>query len=127
MDTRKLWFGKAANDKGTIVFALPGNPVSSFLCTQRYFIPSLQASLGLPEKQLPNAKLTESYLFKPDLTYFLQVKVSYSERGHILATPVTGNGSGDLANLVEADAFLQLPMGKNAFRKGSVHPLIFYR
>lgn len=124
---KPFWFGKAKNAKGTIVFALPGNPVSSFLCTQRYFLPWLRASLGLPEQQLPHAKLTENYLFKPDLTYFLQVKVSYDEQGRIWAQPVTGNGSGDLANLVEAEAFLQLPRGKNVFRKGSVHPLIFYR
>ncbi len=123
---KPFWFGKATNAKKTIVFALPGNPVSSFLCTHRYILPWLRASLGLPEQQLPYAKLTESYLFKPDLTYFLQVKVSYDEKGRILATPVTGNGSGDLANLSNANAFLQLPEGRSVFRKGGVYPLIFY-
>jgi len=62
---KPFWFGKASNAKETTVFALPGNPVSSFLCTQRYFVTWLRASLGLAEQQLPNAKLTESYLFKP--------------------------------------------------------------
>ena len=123
---KPFWFGKASNAKKTKVFALPGNPVSSFLCTHRYIIPWLRASLGLPEQTLPFAKLTESYLFKPDLTYFLQVKVSYDEKGRILATPVTGNGSGDLANLSNANAFLQLPEGKSVFRKGGVYPLISY-
>ena len=123
---KPFWFGRANNAKKTIVFALPGNPVSSFLCTHRYVLPWLRASLGLPEQGLPFAKLTESYLFKPDLTYFLQVKVSYDEKGRILATPVTGNGSGDLANLSNANAFLQLPDGKSVFRKGGVYPLIFY-
>lgn len=123
---KPFWFGKANNAKKTIVFALPGNPVSSFVCTHRYILPWLRASIGLPEQQLPFAKLTESYLFKPDLTYFLQVKVSYDEKGRILATPVTGNGSGDLANLSNANAFLQLPEGKSVFRKGGVYPLIFY-
>ncbi len=122
---KPFWFGKA-ND-GTIIFALPGNPVSSFLCTQRYFLPWLRASLGLPAPAQPMAKLVEHYLFKPDLTYFLQVKVSYDEKGRIWAHPLTGNGSGDLANLVDADAFLELPRGKNVFRKGGVYPLIFYR
>lgn len=122
---KPFWFGKAKD--GTIIFALPGNPVSSFLCTQRYFIPWLKASLGLPSPPQPMAKLAENYLFKPDLTYFLQVKVSYDEKGRIWATPVTGNGSGDLANLVEADAFLELPRGRKFFRKGGVYPLFFYR
>ncbi len=124
---KPFWFGKATNAKKTVVFALPGNPVSSFMCTHRYILPWLRASMGLPEQQLPFAKLTESYLFKPDLTYFLQVKISYDEKGRIWAQPITGNGSGDLANLSHADAFLQLPDGKKTFRKGSVYPFIRYK
>ncbi len=65
--------------------------------------------------------------FKPDLTYFLEVKISYNNQGQILASPQRGNGSGDLANLVEADAFIELPRGKNDFKKGEVFPIYFYR
>ena len=122
---KPFWFGLAPN--GTLVFALPGNPVSSFLCTHRYFKTWLQISLGLGENSQPHGQLTEDTVFKPDLTYFLQVKVSYNDKGQILATPISGNGSGDLANLVDADAFLELPRGKELFRKGEVYPLIFYR
>ena len=122
---KPFWFGKAPN--GTLVFALPGNPVSSFLCTHRYFITWLNLSLGLLKDTQPYGILTEDTIFKPDLTYFLQVKVSYNEKGQILATPVSGNGSGDLANLVDADAFLQLPRGKVLFEKGEVYRLLFYR
>lgn len=122
---KPFWFGKAPN--GTLVFALPGNPVSSFLCTHRYFVTWLKTSLGLSNNNQPHGILTEDTIFKPDLTYFLQVKVSYNEKGQILVTPVSGNGSGDLANLVDADAFLQLPRGKNLFEKGEVYPLLFYR
>lgn len=124
---KPFWFGKSKNTLGTVVFALPGNPVSSFSCTTRYFLPWLNASLGLPSPNYPTAKLTENYFFKPDLTYYLQVKVSYDDKGRIWATPLTGNGSGDFANLVHADGFLILPAGKNSFRKGSVHSLIFYK
>lgn len=124
---KPFWFGKSKNTLGTVVFALPGNPVSSFLCTTRYFLPWLNASLGLPSPHYPTAKLTENYFFKPDLTYYLQVKVTYDDKGRIWATPLTGNGSGDFANLVHADGFLVLPAGKNSFRKGSVHSLIFYK
>ncbi|MFK7979070.1 MAG: molybdopterin molybdotransferase MoeA [Saprospiraceae bacterium] len=122
---KPFWFGQAPN--GTLVFALPGNPVSSFLCTQRYFVTWLTTSLGLPKITVPHGILTRDTTFKPDLTYFLQVKVTYNEHGQILATPVDGNGSGDLANLVDADAFLQLPRGKDLFEKGAIYPLLFYR
>ena len=106
---------------------MPGNPVSSFLCTHRYFITWLNVSLGLQNETQPHGILTEDTIFKPDLTYFLQVKVSYNEKGQILVTPISGNGSGDLANLVDADAFLELPRGKDVFEKGAVYRLLFYR
>jgi len=121
---KPFWFGGKEN---TRVFALPGNPVSSFMCLNRYFYPWLRASLGLLPMVTPFAELTANFHFKPDLTYFLQVKTSYSPAGKILATPVEGNGSGDLANLVDADAFLELPRGRNDFEKGEVFPLFVYR
>jgi len=78
---KPFWFGKAPN--GTLVFALPGNPVSSFLCTQRYFVTWLKASLGLSSTNHPHGILTEDTTFNPDLTYFLQVKVAYNEKGEV--------------------------------------------
>ncbi len=122
---KPFWFGKAPS--GATVFALPGNPVSSFMCTQIYFVPWLRSCLQLPDVVLPTAILQRDTTFKPDLVYFLQVKISYNQQGQILAMPVDGNGSGDLANLVDADAFLRLPRGKDLFEKGECFPLVFYR
>jgi molybdopterin molybdotransferase len=122
---KPFWFGRAAN--GTTVFALPGNPISSFLCTHRYFLPWLDACLGLPPAPAPKAVLQEDVPFKPDLTRFLEVKLDFDDQGRILARPVPGSGSGDLANLVDADAFVELPRGKDLYRKGEVYPLLFYR
>ncbi len=122
---KPFWFGEAP--KGPLVFALPGNPVSSFMCTHRYFIPWLEQCIGLHTWAQPTAILQEDFTFKPDLTYFLQVKVGYDELGRILAHPVEGHGSGDLANLVDADAFLQLPRGRDLFQSGEAFPLFFYR
>ena len=122
---KPFWFGKAPT--GATVFALPGNPVSSFMCTQIYFVPWLKRCLQLPEPVFPTAILQRDTNFKPDLVYYLQVKISYNNQGQILAMPVDGNGSGDLANLVDADAFLRLPRGKDLFEKGEYFPIIFYR
>lgn len=121
---KPFWFGKSAN--GTIVFALPGNPVSTFMCLNRYFKKWLDASQGLENQQL-TAELSDDFTFKPELTFFLQVKLSYTLTGKILATPVEGHGSGDLANLVEADAFLELPLERSLFKKGEVFKVFFYR
>ncbi|MEL7003883.1 MAG: molybdenum cofactor synthesis domain-containing protein, partial [Bacteroidota bacterium] len=122
---KPFWFGNHQN--GCTVFALPGNPVSSFLCTHRYFKPWLDQSLGIKNTGIPFAKLADDVNFKPDLTYFLEVKLVFKEDATIEALPVKGNGSGDLANLVDADAFIQLPQGKETFNKGETYPLFLYR
>lgn len=121
---KPFWFGKHKNCK---IFAFPGNPVSSFVCMHRYFIDWLGFSLETKLRQPIYASLTKDVSFKPDLTYYLEVVISYSEDGKILATPQKGNGSGDLANLVDADAIMQLPRGKNHYAQGEVHPIYFYR
>ncbi len=122
---KPFWFGKAPS--GAVVFALPGNPVSSFMCTQIHLVPWLKRCLQLPEPIYPTAILQRDTTFKPDLVYYLQVKISYNEKGQILAMPIDGNGSGDFANLVDADAFLRIPRGKDLFEKGECFPIIFYR
>jgi molybdopterin molybdotransferase len=90
-------------------------------------VPWLKRCLQLPTPVYPTAILQRNTNFKPDLVYYLQVKISYNDQGQILAMPVDGNGSGDLANLVDADAFLRLPRGQNLFEKGECFPIIFYR
>lgn len=122
---KPFWFGKSP--LGKIVFALPGNPVSSFMCTNRYFLPWLRASMGHSPFPYPYAILTQDFYFKPNLQYFLQVKISYNTTGTILAHPVEGKGSGDLANLVDADGFLELPADRTEFKKGEVFRFIAYR
>ncbi len=130
---KPFWFGKQGTPPiwggaggGVVVFALPGNPVSTFMCLNRYFKKWLDASQGIDNEQIM-AKLTQDFSFKPELSFFLQVKLSYSPTGKVLATPVEGHGSGDLANLVEADAFLELPLGQNLFQKGEVFKAFAYR
>ena len=51
----------------------------------------------------------------------------YQKEGKLFATPIAGKGSGDLANLVEADAFLELPDDSSNFTKGTIFPLITFR
>ena len=116
---KPFWFGKHEN--GVVVFAFPGNPVATFMCLNRYFFPWLQASLGLAGKPAAYAVLNRDFGFEPDLQYFLQVKLSFNDRGQLLADPVEGNGSGDFANLADTDAFMELPAEKRKFEKGDVY------
>jgi molybdopterin molybdotransferase len=117
---KPFWFGKHVD--GALVFAFPGNPVSTFMCFYRYFVPWLKASWKIKTNS-SFAKLNQDFTFKPALQYFLQVKLTINEKGELLATPVEGNGSGDFANLLEADAFMELPLERDDFKKGEVFPI----
>lgn len=121
---KPFWFG---TKNKTAVFAFPGNPVSSFVSLQIYLKAWIEKSMGIVATPTVFAQLTEAVDFRPKLTYFLQVKIQYGSDGRILATPVKGNGSGDLANLVNADAFLMLPADKEHFEPGEAYPLLQYR
>ncbi|AOW18199.1 molybdopterin molybdenumtransferase MoeA [Polaribacter vadi] len=119
---KPFWFGQTENCK---LFAFPGNPISTFVNCLAYFYPWYYKSVNLKVEQ-ETAILAENVTFKPDLVYFLQVKLS-CKNGNLIATPIQGNGSGDLASLVHADAFIQLPSHKSEFKSGEVYPIIRFK
>jgi molybdopterin molybdotransferase len=121
---KPFWFGRRDD---VVTFALPGNPVSAFMCACRYVVPYVKQQLcDILELSEISAALTADVIFKPDLTYFLPVKIKNTE-GVFLATPVAGHGSGDLANLNDADGFLELPSDRAVFKEKEVFPLFLYR
>ncbi|WP_295798191.1 molybdopterin molybdotransferase MoeA [Mucilaginibacter sp.] len=115
---KPFWFGK--HNKGPLVFAFPGNPVATFMCLHRYFLPWLNASVGKEPQITMRAVLNNRVSFHHPLKYFLQVKLDQNEYCQLVATPVEGNGSGDFANLTDTDAFMELPAQRNEFKKGEV-------
>lgn len=119
---KPFWFGRSETKT---VFALPGNPVSTFLCFHRYIKPWIEGGLGIVSKNA-KAMLAEDYTFKPELTYFLQVKIDLSH-GTLSATPDAGEGSGDFVNLRDVDGFIELPSDRSEFKKGELLPYISFR
>jgi molybdopterin molybdotransferase len=120
---KPFWFG--ASDKGKVVFALPGNPVSTFMCFYRYIKPWIYKSLGLVEIPV-EALLSKDFSFQPPLTYFLQVNVK-NEGGRLIAYPDAGGGSGDFINLKKVTGFLELPKERTDFKAGEAFPYIPFR
>ena len=120
---KPFWFGSHHN---TLIFAFPGNPVSGFMCLHRYFLPWYYQGMGVAQKKL-YAMLASDITFAPNLQYFLQVATHMNEQAQLVATPLPGNGSGDLANLVESNAFLELPIDKTEFKAGEVYRLWVFK
>ena len=119
---KPFFFGKTNNCE---VFGFPGNPISTYVNCLVYFYPWFAKSVGFELKE-ETVILGEDVSFKPQLTYFLQVRVDI-KFGHLFAFPVKGNGSGDLASLVEADGFIELPRKQTTFKKGENYTIIRYR
>ena len=90
-------------------------------------MPWLKKSLGIHHVKIAHARLGEDFKIKTSLTYFLQVRTSVNEEGQLIATPNAGRGSGDHANLLSSDAFLELPANTFHFKKGEVFKLISFR
>jgi molybdopterin molybdotransferase len=120
---KPFWFGRS--EKGKIVFALPGNPVSTYLCFYRYIMPWFWKSLQVDKPQA-YAQLGQDFTFEPELTYFLQVAVK-NENGTLIAYPDAGSGSGDFANLKKITGFLELPINRQQFEAGEVFPYFAFR
>ena len=114
---KPMWFGKTEKN---LVFALPGNPVSTYLCTIRYVLPFFEKCLSIQKDEFQKVILGENIVFKPKLSYFLQVKIK-NENGALYAFPLKHNGSGDFISLVDADGFVELPNSENEiFEKGQI-------
>ena len=122
---KPLMFGEKKGKN--VVFAFPGNPVSTFMCFHRYFLPWLKQELGEESNLIYKAILAEDISIKTRLTFYLQVKTEIDSEGKVLAAPVMGRGSGDHANLLDSNAFLELPADTYHFKKGEVFNLFPFR
>jgi molybdopterin molybdotransferase len=120
---KPFWFGRKEQ---CIVFAMPGNPVSAAVCSYVYLLPFFMSNMSL---NLINYKVnvSEEIYFKPSLTYFMQAQVRQTEDGKLVAKPYPGNGSGDLTNLSEINAFVVLPQEDEKFTTNKLYDVYFTR
>ncbi len=114
---KPMWFG--IGPKKQVVFALPGNPVSTLVCCRQYVIPALAAASVQKDRQPEFAALAQDVTFKPNLTCFLPVRLLSNTGGQVLAMPVQTNTSGDFASLSGTDGFVELPINESRFPAGT--------
>jgi molybdopterin molybdotransferase len=124
---KPFWFGQKPG--GAVVFALPGNPVSTFVNYYRYAQPWLRA-VQLPTPAWPAvayAVLATDVSFRPRIVHFLLVSLASAPDGRVLAYPERAHGSGDLASLLPSDGFLELSAEQEHFPAGTVLPVWRFR
>lgn len=110
---KPLWFGKKGEK---IIFALPGNPVSSLVCLRRYYIEAASKINNL-EQISKTAILEAGVQVKGDRVFFAAVKLANKD-GQIIARPLQGNGSGDYLTLKNSDGFVELDPKNGPFEAG---------
>lgn len=95
----------------TLVFCLPGNPVSTiatFLCLVRPGIEAMQGA-GSAGPRLLHARLATAIQKKHERTEFMRAVCEVRNDGTLWATPVSRQGSSMIRGLVEANALIVVP------------------
>lgn len=110
---KPLWFGfRDGADSRTLVFGLPGNPVSSFVCFELFVRPAISALAGQGFASVPtaSARLTHDFPYKGGRESCLPARVSNLAAGDAQPTVeiLKWHGSADLAALAEANALVRL-------------------
>jgi molybdopterin molybdotransferase len=114
---RPFWFG--LSPRHSPVFALPGNPASSYICLHRYALPALAKMGDLAQQEPQFAELAEAVELKDELAGFFPVVTTQGPRGERFARPAPLNTSGDLAGLTGTAGFVELPAGRRVFAAGT--------
>jgi len=114
---KPLWFGTKPRCEGhqTLVFGLPGNPVSSLVCFELFVRPVIQKLRGLPPVGLARvtAQLATDHDHRGDRPTYWPAKLEESS-----VTPLAWQGSGDLRTLTDANCLAHFPAGDRRFKAG---------
>jgi molybdopterin molybdotransferase len=113
---KPLWFGVAPS--GTMVFGLPGNPVSASVCLVRYVLPALLASQDQAPAAPVHLALAAPVTVATALTQFLPVQIKVDQESCTWAHPRPTHSSGDFLSLEGTDGFVELPPGPRTYAKG---------
>lgn len=105
-----------------LVFALPGNPVSTVATFLLLVQPALLALQGAtaPQSRRWKARLAVALAKQHARAEFLRARLDWRDDGACWATPLAKQGSGMLRSLATADALVALPEGACEFDAGSV-------
>lgn len=117
---KPLWFGVL--DRGetqTLVFGLPGNPVSSLVCFELFVRPALARLAGRPFAGLAavTARLTAEFVQRGDREAYHPAWLAESSEGATVE-PLRWKGSADLRGLSAANALIRFPSGDQTFHAG---------
>jgi molybdopterin molybdotransferase len=119
---KPVFFGTRGS---TLVFGLPGNPVSALVCFELFVRPALRRLGGHadPGPRIVSAALAEDFPYRTDRPTYYPAVLEIGEAGWRVR-PVSWLGSPDLRSLTRANAFVVLPAGDHQHRAGQLFDVV---
>ena len=109
-------FGIAAK---SMVFGLPGNPVSSMVCFEQFVAPALRSMMGHARlyRRTIAARLAHKVQHQPGRTEFIRVVLTRDADGYV-ANSTGAQGSGMLLSMAQADGLMVVPSASTELAAG---------
>ncbi len=125
---KPLWFGvgpSRSDRAGSLVFGLPGNPVSVLVGFLLFVRPALYALAGKPEEagQAQSGRLASLFSHRGDRPTYHPVKVVRQAAGSpdpVLLEPLAWSGSADLCTVGQADGVAAFEAGDRDYAPGEI-------
>jgi molybdopterin molybdotransferase len=115
---KPLWFGvlRAEPSPPKLVFGLPGNPVSSFVCFELFVRPAIAslAGRGFTGASGVRAALTQPFVHRGERPTYHPAVLRKAEAGATVE-PVAWRGSADLRGLSAGNSLAHFPAGDRTF------------
>ncbi|HYR76122.1 MAG TPA: gephyrin-like molybdotransferase Glp [Pyrinomonadaceae bacterium] len=110
-------FGRLGN---TLIFGLPGNPVSVAVTFNLFTRTALRVMQGAQQPQLAEetAVLARDLKGSPDRESYLPAVLRADDGGTLLAEPLKWGGSSDFVAFARATALINVPAGAKTLEKG---------
>jgi len=112
-----------ASGEHTMLFGLPGNPVSTVMSTLVYVHPVLNYLRGSPAAELPavHVPLSEPLTgLRSSRARFLLVQLDHREDGSLTLSPAARQRSHMLSGVTTGDGFLIVPPDEDTIKAGTV-------
>jgi len=104
---------------GTLVFGLPGNPVSALVSFELFVKPAVRALQGVPEPlpRFERGRLVGARRQNPERDELARARLRRSDEGALLE-PLSGQESHMIARSAGADALVLVPRGEGELANG---------
>ena len=105
----------------TLVFGLPGNPVSSLVGCELFVLPAIRALQGAaaPEPRFEHGMLAQALRRSVARDDLVRARIDLSRDDAVVLLPVVGQESHMIARAASADALVHVPRGEGELAAGS--------